>query len=677
MNKSFYMSLALVVSFLLCSFYFLNKNDSSSRDIVLLFITYNGYGNNLYIDNVLTGIQPAVDITATSILNIPYDTTYSTRQSGGDTVVPLVSIANIGRTDVLDTINVVLDISGVYSDTVQVFSLGSGQTAVVSFDTFYYNIGTGYYFNAIVNYADSNLTNNRYNQYSIILPGYEREVLFEEFTSNSSPSCANNNSSLNNFINFNFSSITPIKYHTGLLGLDSFYIENPQQADERSNYYYLSGVPTTYVDGKLTASIPYGDSSNLYTPYYTRLSKGTPISMSVTDQRTGGNSNVATIDVNIISALPSGNYRLRINAIERFILADSVGTNGETQFYDVFREFYPDSNGIAISTTPGSHQYQYTYTIQPGWVDSMIYTAAFIQNDNTREVMNSAKGRSTPFRHFKQPTNISSVKSDLLNVSYDYRNHPGKKDGPIDSVQTTLNVELFEAFFPPLGWKIFNQDGYITFDKFTGANGITITGNNAVIMDFFDYNIIGQRDSMYSKTYAGLLSSDTVRFDYSYAQFNSTYIDSLIVKISSDGGLTFPVEIFRKGGLALATAPQTTLFFIPNNSNQWRSYNYPLNGIVSVDNNFGEIPVRFELKQNYPNPFNPKTIISYQLPVTNFVKLKVYDILGKEIVTLVNEKQSPGSYSVTFDGSNLSSGIYFYQLTTEGYTDTKRMVLIK
>jgi choice-of-anchor B domain-containing protein len=94
-------------------------------------------------------------------------------------------------------------------------------------------------------------------------------------------------------------------------------------------------------------------------------------------------------------------------------------------------------------------------------------------------------------------------------------------------------------------------------------------------------------------------------------------------------------------------------------------------------NNSNIVLRNFSLSQNYPNPFNPNTIINYEIRITNFIKLKVYDVLGNEIATLVNEKLSPGSYEVQFDGSNLSSGIYFYRLETEKFTETKRMLLIK
>jgi hypothetical protein len=83
------------------------------------------------------------------------------------------------------------------------------------------------------------------------------------------------------------------------------------------------------------------------------------------------------------------------------------------------------------------------------------------------------------------------------------------------------------------------------------------------------------------------------------------------------------------------------------------------------------------LTQNFPNPFNPNTIINYQLPISNFVSLKVYDALGKEVATLVNQKQNSGSYEVEFNGEGLPSGIYFYKLEAGDFVETKRMILLK
>jgi hypothetical protein len=105
----------------------------------------------------------------------------------------------------------------------------------------------------------------------------------------------------------------------------------------------------------------------------------------------------------------------------------------------------------------------------------------------------------------------------------------------------------------------------------------------------------------------------------------------------------------------------------------------PLSEISAVDDNLSgiRIPAECNLSQNYPNPFNPSTIISYQIPTTRFVTLKVYDILGREVKTLVNEQKNAGSYKVSFDGSKLASGVYIYQLCAGGFIKTRKLLLIK
>jgi len=106
-------------------------------------------------------------------------------------------------------------------------------------------------------------------------------------------------------------------------------------------------------------------------------------------------------------------------------------------------------------------------------------------------------------------------------------------------------------------------------------------------------------------------------------------------------------------------------------------YDNNFQDVLSVNNFSDEIPVGFKLHQNYPNPFNPSTVISYELRVTSFAKLIVYDVLGNEVSVLVNEKQNPGIYNIEFDGSNFSSGVYFYKITAGNFSETKRMVLLK
>ncbi|MEJ2617381.1 MAG: T9SS type A sorting domain-containing protein [Ignavibacteriaceae bacterium] len=112
---------------------------------------------------------------------------------------------------------------------------------------------------------------------------------------------------------------------------------------------------------------------------------------------------------------------------------------------------------------------------------------------------------------------------------------------------------------------------------------------------------------------------------------------------------------------------------------------------VSVDDNFTELPTSFQLFQNYPNPFNPTTKIRFTIPASpvdptpyqgvknreNYVTLKVYDILGREVAVLVNEKKSPGTYEVEFAARNLASGVYLYRLNAGNFSVTKKLILLK
>ena len=89
------------------------------------------------------------------------------------------------------------------------------------------------------------------------------------------------------------------------------------------------------------------------------------------------------------------------------------------------------------------------------------------------------------------------------------------------------------------------------------------------------------------------------------------------------------------------------------------------------------VPTRFELAQNYPNPFNPSTKIRFTIPEAGLVTLKVYNLLGEEVATLLNEEQTTGVYEVTFDARQLSSGIYFYTINSGDFVASKKMILLK
>jgi hypothetical protein len=105
------------------------------------------------------------------------------------------------------------------------------------------------------------------------------------------------------------------------------------------------------------------------------------------------------------------------------------------------------------------------------------------------------------------------------------------------------------------------------------------------------------------------------------------------------------------------------------------TYTYQLAVTGISDNN--TVVAKFELSQNYPNPFNPTTTINYSVPTAGLVTLKVYNVLGNEVETLVSEQKSSGTYNVQFIGNRLASGVYFYKLQAGSFIETKKMILLK
>lgn len=99
--------------------------------------------------------------------------------------------------------------------------------------------------------------------------------------------------------------------------------------------------------------------------------------------------------------------------------------------------------------------------------------------------------------------------------------------------------------------------------------------------------------------------------------------------------------------------------------------------VSSIIQTSSSLPERYNLNQNYPNPFNPSTNIKFDIVNAGFVKITIYNSLGKEVETLVNDNLSPGSYQIDWNASAVSSGVYFYKLETQGFVDTKKMLLVK
>ncbi|MGE5410852.1 MAG: T9SS type A sorting domain-containing protein, partial [Clostridiales bacterium] len=190
---------------------------------------------------------------------------------------------------------------------------------------------------------------------------------------------------------------------------------------------------------------------------------------------------------------------------------------------------------------------------------------------------------------------------------------------------------------------------------FDGTNWKTFTPSNSPVIDPYVRSLAMDSSGVkWIGTFSGLLKYDDTTF---------TLYNRPSTGLPGQDVITIAIDEFN---------------------NKWIGTNRGLaafneSGIVTEvkKDKIGSIPGSFSLLQNYPNPFNPVTTISYYIPQKSNVILKVYDILGKEIKTLVKQEQSAGSYKVQFDGNSLGSGIYLYRLSTESFSDVKKLILLK
>ena len=167
-----------------------------------------------------------------------------------------------------------------------------------------------------------------------------------------------------------------------------------------------------------------------------------------------------------------------------------------------------------------------------------------------------------------------------------------------------------------------------------------------------------------------LYSVDSEFFDFRIADSLSASIDAgLVISGINDGydGAAPDLGAYEYG----AAAWQAGSTVVPRED--WPDEGEP----TLISQSSRRTPEAFKLLQNYPNPFNPATTISYQLPVTSYTQLSIYNVLGQKIATLVNENQAAGSYQVTWDASGFAAGVYFYRIKSGGYEDFRKMALIK
>jgi hypothetical protein len=263
----------------------------------------------------------------------------------------------------------------------------------------------------------------------------------------------------------------------------------------------------------------------------------------------------------------------------------------------------------------------------------------------------------------------------------------------------SLCEEFLTATFPPTGWTGTTNGIYPW--AYNAASGFGVgTGSARARMYLAP---VTETEILTSLAFAPVPSQTGLFVDMAYAEWTSGLArpDSLVIFSSTNGGTTY-TTLASLGYTEMETTAPVAGEFLPTAS-QWAKRIYALptgtnmvqfyyhsgfgnnlfldsictGSIVGISNNGGVIPHSYALSQNYPNPFNPSTVIKYSLPKAGLVKLVVFDILGREVRTLVNEIKTAGIYSVNFDASSLASGVYFYRVESGDFVQTKKMLLIK
>ncbi|MBK7160478.1 MAG: T9SS type A sorting domain-containing protein [Ignavibacteria bacterium] len=312
----------------------------------------------------------------------------------------------------------------------------------------------------------------------------------------------------------------------------------------------------------------------------------------------------------------------------------------------------------------------------------------------------------TAITNLSNPRILGTCGINILNDSVAYA--CGKWDTPARIIKTTDKGVSWSSFtIDTLQAKSIVDCYFLSSDSGIAVGGSNALNGNAVVLRTVDGGVTWNQ--AYRSSSPGKLcwkvSFVNKNLGYVSIQGSSYYLKS------TNGGVSWEEKLFRSyiqqgigfinentgwiGGWTGSTYETTDagnswhLAGWGKNVNRFRFINdtlaysvgervYKYSTIsVGINLSSSEIPSHFNLFQNYPNPFNPVTNLEFGIAKLGFVSLKVFDVLGKEVVTLVNEKLSPGVYESKFDGSSLSSGIYFYKLEAGDFIETKRMILIR
>ncbi len=232
----------------------------------------------------------------------------------------------------------------------------------------------------------------------------------------------------------------------------------------------------------------------------------------------------------------------------------------------------------------------------------------------------------------------------------------------------------------------WDSNGNLYVSSYSGDNVRKFDTNGNDLGDFINTNLLGPTNIWFDA------AGDMLVSDYdgtAVKRFDSTgaYVNNFLTGLSNSEGVAF----FPNGYILIGNGATSSVKLFDNAGNYIEDFIasgagnlLTPNAVVIRENNSvlvsgsGNSRINdYKLKQNFPNPFNPSTIISFSIPNSGFTQLKIYDMLGNEIKTLISEDKTAGNYNVEFNAEKLSNGIYFYRLVSGKFSETKKMILLK
>jgi PKD repeat protein len=515
------------------------------------------------------------------------------------------------------------------------------------------------------------------------------------------------------------------------------YTANPSDNNGRGGYYGVSSIPELKGLGNKWAGSP----SALDTATVRKLgASGSPLGITV-KETTNGNTRSVKVKLYSFGTFANANYVLRVAVVQNPVqYLSSPGSNGEKDFKGVMRKMLPSHSGTPIQLpSPGdSAEYNFSYTLASGWVASNVYSIAFVQRENTKEIINSGSVKdpplkvSTPVADFSIPSAYvcpgktiqfndqsknnpnswtwyfpggtpatSTAKNPFVSYSvpgtYDValrvKGYTGAdsiyKTGVVQVGVTGKSVPFTEGFesttFPPANWTLYNPDNGITWKRTTAAKK---SGVASAFMNNANYAVNGAVDELIlppldlsSMNYPALM------FDYAYTYYTQPYqyTDTLEIMVSDCGG---PFQsIYKNYGNNFITASPTTNSFVPTAS-QWATETLDLSSFMGSPNciikfrhvcDYENNMYVDNVNVNYTTGLNEKAMNSMirivPNPSSGSIQLRGIDPMMKAIVNLYHVTGSKVFAAESSGGGAMDvSSVSPGVYTAEIITPTKRMV---